>query len=127
MRHLRIASRTVQSPRNPVRNPISIARVVRPVTALAAAVVLLAFAPSLRGAPPTPPAHRALLAVSTAAVQDLSADGRWLAVTISARRDGFGTDFSRDNDPTYVRGALSQLIVIDARTLARRAGGGGHA
>ena len=133
-----------------MRNPISIARVVRPVTALAAAVVLLAFAPSLRSAPATPAAHAAhaahatpatpatpatiggavavdslgirdLLDVSTAAVQDLSADGRWLAVTISARRDGFGTDFSRDNDPTYVRGALSQLIVIDARTLARRA------
>src|SRR5205814_1598822 len=51
----------------------------------------------------------------TYAVADLSDDGRWLAVTASSRRDTYGTDFRRDGDPTYVRGAPSRVVVIDTR------------
>ena len=63
---------------------------------------------------------RDLLDINTAAIADLSADGKWLAVTVSSRRDGMGVDFSRDGDPTYLRGAAAQLFVIDTKSLARR-------
>lgn len=64
---------------------------------------------------------RDLLDVSTAAVSDLSADGRWLAVTLSARRDGLGNDFSRDGDPTYLRTPAARVLVIDTKSGAQRA------
>lgn len=63
---------------------------------------------------------RDLLDLRTASVADLSRDGRWLAVTLSVRRDGLGVDFSRDGDPTYLRAAPVQLLVIDTKTLAQR-------
>jgi dipeptidyl aminopeptidase/acylaminoacyl peptidase len=63
---------------------------------------------------------RDLLDVSTAAVSDLSPDGRWLAVTITTRRDGLGNDFSRDGDPTYLRSAPARIVVIDTKSGARR-------
>jgi dipeptidyl aminopeptidase/acylaminoacyl peptidase len=61
-----------------------------------------------------------LLDVRTVSVADLSNDGRWLALTISVRRDGLGNDFSRDGDPTYLRGAPAELLVVDTRSLAQR-------
>lgn len=61
-----------------------------------------------------------LLDLRSAAVQDLSRDGRWLALTVSVRRDGFGVDYTRDGDPTYLRGGPMDLLVIDTRTLARQ-------
>ncbi|HEX9564920.1 MAG TPA: prolyl oligopeptidase family serine peptidase [Gemmatimonadaceae bacterium] len=61
-----------------------------------------------------------LLDLKTASVADLSSDGRWLAVTITVRRDGLGADGSRDGDPTYVRGTPAELLVIDTRSLAQR-------
>ena len=64
---------------------------------------------------------RDLLDISTAAISDLSADGKWLAVILSSRRDGLGVDFSRDGDPTYLRVPLAQLIVVDTRAGTRRA------
>jgi dipeptidyl aminopeptidase/acylaminoacyl peptidase len=64
---------------------------------------------------------RDLLDINTVAVQDLSADGRWLAITVSTRRDNLGVDSYRDNDPTYVRAAPVRLLVVDTRTLAQRA------
>ncbi|HSA55696.1 MAG TPA: prolyl oligopeptidase family serine peptidase [Gemmatimonadaceae bacterium] len=63
---------------------------------------------------------RDLLDVSSTSVADLSADGRWLALTVTVRRDGLGIDFSRDGDPTYLRGTPAQLLVVDTRTLAQR-------
>lgn len=63
---------------------------------------------------------RDLLDISTTSVADLSSDGRWLALTVTVRRDGLGVDFSRDGDPTYLRGTPAQLLVIDTRTLAQR-------
>jgi dipeptidyl aminopeptidase/acylaminoacyl peptidase len=47
---------------------------------------------------------------------DLTADGRWLAATSAVRRDGFGVDFRRDGDPTYIRPNPVKLWVIDTRT-----------
>ncbi len=64
---------------------------------------------------------RDLLDLSSASIQDLSPDGRWLAVTISVRRDALGTDYYRDNDPTYLRAPLARLLVVDTKTGAQRA------
>jgi dipeptidyl aminopeptidase/acylaminoacyl peptidase len=64
---------------------------------------------------------RDLLDINTVSVQDLSADGRWLAITVSSRRDNLGVDSYRDNDPTYVRAAPVRLLVVDTKSLAQRA------
>jgi dipeptidyl aminopeptidase/acylaminoacyl peptidase len=61
-----------------------------------------------------------MLDIQSIQVADLTADGRWLAATTSVRRDGFGVDFRRDGDPTYVRPAATRLLVIDTRTGERR-------
>lgn len=61
-----------------------------------------------------------LLDLRTASVADLSHDGRWLAVTVTTRRDALGADGSRDGDPTYVRATPAELLVIDTRSMAQR-------
>lgn len=53
-------------------------------------------------------------------VADVSKDGRWIAATVSTRRDGLGTDYYRDSDPTYVRNSKAQVLLIDATTGAQR-------
>ncbi len=55
------------------------------------------------------------LDVTTAQIADLSADGRWLLVSTSTRRDALGVDYRRDTDPTYLRVAPARLRVIDTR------------
>ena len=62
-----------------------------------------------------------ILDITSVQVADLSADGRWLAATTSIRRDGFGVDYRRDGDPSYIRPAALRLWVIDTRTGERRA------
>jgi dipeptidyl aminopeptidase/acylaminoacyl peptidase len=64
---------------------------------------------------------RDLLDLNTVTVQDLSADGRWLALTVSQRRDALGVNSFRDNDPTYLRATPVRLVVVDTRSLAQRA------
>jgi len=86
----------------------------------------LVAALALTGAPlasqsPDSLTPRDLLDVSTANIADLSADGRWLAVTVSARRDQLGADWSRDGDPTWIRSIPSRVLVIDTRTGQQRA------
>jgi hypothetical protein len=63
---------------------------------------------------------RDMLDLRTVSVADLSSDGRWLALTVSVRRDGLGMDFSRDGDPTYLRGTPAELMIVDTRSLAQR-------
>ena len=88
-------------------------------------VLAIAFAqPAFAQAPrPVAPTFTAedILDITSAQVADLTADGRWLAATTSIRRDGFGVDFRRDGDPTYIRPASLRLWVIDTRTGERRA------
>src|SRR5690349_7576197 len=62
-----------------------------------------------------------MLDINSFQVADLSADGRWAAATTSVRRDGFGVDFRRDGDPTYVRPNSVRLWVIDTRSGEKRA------
>ena len=56
------------------------------------------------------------LGIVSYTVGDLTDDGRFIAATSSVRREAFGQDFRRDGDPTYVRGALSRVLLIDIRT-----------
>lgn len=101
------------------------------------AILLLATAPVRASAQPTNPTFpprspaanaaaadsltiRDLLDLRTVSVADLSSDGRWLALTVSVRRDGLGVDFARDGDPTYLRVTPAELLVVDTRSLAQR-------
>ena len=63
---------------------------------------------------------RDILDMKTVSVADLSNDGKWLAITVSVRREGLGNDFSRDGDPTYIRGNPVELLVVDTKSLAQR-------
>ncbi len=92
---------------------------------LAALLVLVSVAASAQAPRTTAvsPAFSAedILDITSVQASDLTADGRYLAATSSIRRDGFGVDFRRDGDPTYVRPAAQRLWVIDTRTGERRA------
>jgi dipeptidyl aminopeptidase/acylaminoacyl peptidase len=56
------------------------------------------------------------LGVHSGRIQDVSKDGRWVALYVQTRRDGLGVDASRYGDPTYVAPALGELELIDATT-----------
>ena len=60
------------------------------------------------------------LDMRTVSIGDVTKDGRWIAATISTRRDGLGTDYFRDSDPTYVRDSRAQVVLIDVTTGAQR-------
>jgi dipeptidyl aminopeptidase/acylaminoacyl peptidase len=57
-----------------------------------------------------------MLDINSVQIADLSPDGRWLIATASVRRDGFGVDFRRDGDATYLRPASLRLWLVDTRT-----------
>ena len=61
------------------------------------------------------------LDLNTWSIADVTDDGRWVAMTHSIRRDGFGTDYRRDGDPTYLRVTSVRLWVMDAQTRQRTA------
>lgn len=61
------------------------------------------------------------LNINSFAVNDLTDDGRYLAVIASVRRDSYGQDFRRDGDPTYTRATPARLLVIDTKTGAQQA------
>ena len=60
------------------------------------------------------------LDMRTVTIGDVTKDGRWIAATIATRRDGLGTDYFRDSDPTYVRNAKAEVVLIDVGTGASR-------
>ena len=61
------------------------------------------------------------LDINTWQVADVTDDGRWVAMTHSIRRDGFGNDYRRDGDPSYLRVTPVRLWVIDSRSGQRTA------
>jgi dipeptidyl aminopeptidase/acylaminoacyl peptidase len=61
-----------------------------------------------------------MLKVVTASVQDLSEDGRLVAVTERRTYDNAETDNYRYGDPTYLAPLAVRLVVIDTRTGERR-------
>jgi dipeptidyl aminopeptidase/acylaminoacyl peptidase len=90
-----------------------------PVAILLTASVASSQAPR----PATSPQFSAedALDIATYSVLDLSGDGRWLAASSSMRRDGFGVDYRRDGDPSYIRPSSQRLWVIDTKSGERRA------
>ena len=61
-----------------------------------------------------------MLKVVTASVQDLSEDGRLVALTERRSFDNAETDNYRYGDPTYIAPSAVRLVVIDTRTGERR-------
>jgi dipeptidyl aminopeptidase/acylaminoacyl peptidase len=97
---------------------------MRTTVRLATLFLLTASIASAQAARPAPsPQFTAedALDITSYSVQDLSSDGRWLAATSSLRRDGFGVDYRRDGDPSYMRPSAVRLWVIDTRSAERRA------
>jgi dipeptidyl aminopeptidase/acylaminoacyl peptidase len=81
-------------------------------------VALFAMVPlslAAQSAPRTAFTAHDALDVSTAQLLDLSSDGRWLALSVAARRDGLGVDYRRDTDPTYLRVSPATLRIVDTR------------
>jgi dipeptidyl aminopeptidase/acylaminoacyl peptidase len=64
---------------------------------------------------------RDALDINNWSIADVTDDGAWVAMTHSIRRDGFGNDYRRDGDPTYLRVTPVRLWVIDSRTGQRTA------
>jgi dipeptidyl aminopeptidase/acylaminoacyl peptidase len=56
------------------------------------------------------------LAVRTSRIDDVSKDGRWIALTVRVRRDALGVNNARYGDPTYVAPSLAEFQLIDATT-----------
>ena len=65
-----------------------------------------------------------VLDLASARVQDLSADGRWLAVTVGSLRDRIGIDNYRYGDPTYlVHRRYPDVAILIPDTMGRACGG----
>lgn len=60
------------------------------------------------------------LAVNDVSIEDVTADGRWVAATLETRRDRLNIDHMRYGDPTYVAPSLARVVVIDTRSGERR-------
>ncbi|HEY2849248.1 MAG TPA: hypothetical protein VGI97_05180, partial [Gemmatimonadaceae bacterium] len=54
-------------------------------------------------------------------IEAVSADGRWIALTVRVRRDALGADNSRYGDPSYITPALAEFQLIDATSGQARA------
>jgi dipeptidyl aminopeptidase/acylaminoacyl peptidase len=54
-------------------------------------------------------------------IEDVSADGRWVAITVRVRRDALGVDNARYGDPTYVTPSIAEFQLIDATNGQTRA------
>lgn len=96
-------------------------RVTPPVVVRAAVIATLAAASA--GAPGRAFAQAGrpfgvddALNIRTPQIADVSADGRWIALTIRVRRDALLVDNARYGDPTYVSPAPVEFQVIDATT-----------
>ena len=83
------------------------------IASLAAAVPTAAFAQQSGG---RPLGVDDALNIRTAQIADVSADGRWVALTIRVRRDALLVDNARYGDPTYVSPAPAEFQLIDATT-----------
>ncbi len=61
-----------------------------------------------------------VFALANVSVADVSADGRHVLVTSAALRDRIGSDNYRFGDPTYIGPGVSDVVLVDTRTGARR-------
>ncbi|HEX8725640.1 MAG TPA: prolyl oligopeptidase family serine peptidase, partial [Gemmatimonadaceae bacterium] len=60
------------------------------------------------------------LSVNTVRIDDVTHDGRWVALDVRERRDGLGVDHARFGDPTYVAPAPGRFELLDAATRTTR-------
>ena len=56
-----------------------------------------------------------MMRVTNANIADVSADGRWVAVTVASLEDRIGINNHRFGDPTYIAPARMDLLVIDTQ------------
>jgi hypothetical protein len=56
-----------------------------------------------------------MLRVTNANIADVSADGRWVAVTVASLEDRIGINNHRFGDPTYIAPSRMDLLVIDTQ------------
>ena len=49
-------------------------------------------------------------------IEDVSRDGRWIALTVRVRRDALLVDNARYGDPTYISPSVAEFQLIDATT-----------
>src|SRR5213075_1504842 len=56
-----------------------------------------------------------MMRVTNANIADVSADGRWVAVTVASLEDRIGINNHRFGDPTYIAPSRMDLLVIDTQ------------
>src|SRR5437868_15259261 len=78
-------------------------------------VVLCCIAAVLCGAPGSFTVDD-LLRVANVGIADISADGRWAAVTVSTLEDRIGIDNHRFGDPTYIAPNKMDLVILDTQS-----------
>jgi dipeptidyl aminopeptidase/acylaminoacyl peptidase len=93
--------------------PHSFRTVIRSAVA-ALAVAVLAPSAHAQQATPRPYTIDDNLNLRSSRIEEVSADGRWIALTVRVRRDALGADNSRYGDPTYITPALAEFQLIDA-------------
>jgi dipeptidyl aminopeptidase/acylaminoacyl peptidase len=54
------------------------------------------------------------LNVRSSRIEDVTMDGRWIALTVRVRRDALGVNNARYGDPTYVTPSIAEFQLIDA-------------
>lgn len=54
------------------------------------------------------------LNIRSSRIEDVTADGRWIALTVRVRRDALGVNNARYGDPTYVTPSIAEFQLIDA-------------
>jgi dipeptidyl aminopeptidase/acylaminoacyl peptidase len=93
-------------------NPVFRRAVV--VASIAAAIPLAASAQQAGGSSGRPLSIDDALNIRSSRIEDVSPDGRWIALSVRVRRDALTVDNARYGDPTYVAPSLAEFQLIDA-------------
>src|SRR5262245_30037290 len=91
---------------------------MRKTLVLAMALMAVPAVPAAQ-APARPFSAEDMLDVVSASVQDISEDGRLVALTERRTRDNATTDNYRYGDPTYLAPSAVKLVVVNTDTGAR--------
>jgi dipeptidyl aminopeptidase/acylaminoacyl peptidase len=97
-----------------VLNPAFLRVIV--VASITAAVPIGASAQQASGSSGRPLGIDDALNIRSPRIEDVSPDGRWIALSIRLRRDALTVDNARFGDPTYVAPSIAEFQLIDAAT-----------